>query len=173
MTKVKQKAKSKTKEKSKSKTLSEQEKERKGRNSVKKGKQFERDLANILGHIFPDAARHLEFQAFESCKGVDLQGTDIFKFQLKNYQGYAPIGKIFEIKELKEGDIPVLVSKGNRLPAMAVLPLNCFIEMLEVFYGLEEQRKAPKSLANRLEQKRALIEAIEVSEKLLTISDLI
>ena len=173
MSKVKSKPQSKPKKKSKSTTLSE-EKSRKGKSAVKKGKQYEREVANLLGHIFPDAARHLEYQAFEACHGVDLQGTDIFKFQIKNYQGYTSISKIFEIKQLKEGDIPVLVTKGNRLPAMAVLPLEQFIEMLEIFYGLQDQRIMPKSLADRQERKMKLIEAIDTTaQKVLSMDDLI
>lgn len=171
--KIKSKAKSPPKSKSKSTILSEA-KSRKGRSAVKKGKQYEREVANLLGHIFPDAARHLEYQAFEASHGVDLQGTDIFKFQIKNYQGYASISKIFEVKQIKEGDIPVLVTKGNRLPAMAVLPLENFVEMLEVFYGIECQRSMPKSLADRQERKVKLIEAIETtSQKVLSVDDLI
>lgn len=102
-------------------------------NGAKKGKQFERDVANAIGHIFPEAQRMLEYQA-SVVIGVDLQGTGRFKIQCKNYQGYAPIGKISEIRALEEGDIPVLISKGNKLPAMAVLPFKDFIELLEEIY---------------------------------------
>lgn len=111
-------------------------------NGAKKGKAFEREWANAIGHIFPEAKRHLEYQADESSHGADLVGTDVFKFQLKNWQGYAPVGTISEVKKLKNGEVPVLITKGNKLPTMAVLPATAFIHLLEVYYGLEPQKKA-------------------------------
>ena len=147
-----------------------------GKTAVQKGKQFERELANILGHIFPDAARHLEYQAFEASEGVDLQGTDIFKIQAKNRQGYAPISKIFEVKKLNEGDIPVLITKGNRLPPMAVVPLSDFIYLVEVLYGITPQRNKLSSLVKHNERAKGLLEAIEVKAiecNSLSVDDLI
>ena len=103
--------------------------------ALKKGKQFERDIANMLSHIFPEAQRMLEYQASKVI-GVDIEGTDIFKIQCKNHQGYVSIGTISEIRGLREGDIPVLVSKGNSLEAMAVFPFRDFVRLLESAYGL-------------------------------------
>lgn len=108
---------------------------RKGKSALQKGKQFERDVAQLLGHIFPEAKRHLEFQADEAAQGVDISNTDRFKIQCKNYQGYAPISKIFEVKLTSEDDIPVLLTKGNRLETMAILPFRYFIELLEIAYS--------------------------------------
>jgi hypothetical protein len=100
-----------------------------------KGKKFERECANILGHIFPEAKRHLEYQADEALDGEDLEGTDIFKFQMKNRQNYAPVGTIKEVRTKDPNHIPVLVTKGNRMDAMAVLPFEKFVTLLEIAYG--------------------------------------
>ena len=102
----------------------------------KKGKQFEREIANRLGHIFPEAERMLEYQASKVI-GVDIEGTDRIKIQCKNRQNYCPIGTIHEVKIKDPSDIPVLVTKGNRLEAMAVLPFEKFVTLLEIAYGLE------------------------------------
>jgi hypothetical protein len=106
------------------------------RGALKKGKQFEREIANKLGHIFPEAERLLEYQASKVI-GVDIEGTDRIKIQCKNHQNYCSIGTINEIKIKNQDDIPVLVTKGNRLEAMAVLPFEKLVTLLEIAYGLE------------------------------------
>jgi hypothetical protein len=105
-------------------------------NGCKKGKQFERDIANQLGHIFPDAERMLEFQSSNNI-GVDIQNTDRIKIQCKRNQVYCPIGKINEIRSKDPDAIPVLVTKGNNMDAMAVLPFAKLVTLLEIAYGLE------------------------------------
>jgi hypothetical protein len=105
-------------------------------NGAKKGKQFEREIANALGHIFPEAERLLEYQA-SKVVGVDIEGTDRIKIQCKNHQNYCSIGTINEIRTKNDNDIPVLVTKGNRMEAMAVLPFEKFVTLLEIAYGLE------------------------------------
>lgn len=100
-----------------------------------KGLAFERWVANELGHIFLEAERRLESQA-SKCIGVDLDGTDRIKIQCKNYQGYASVGTIKEIQIKDPTDIPVLVTKGNKLEPMAVLPFNKLVTLLEIAYGL-------------------------------------
>lgn len=104
--------------------------------ALQKGKQFEREIANRLGHIFPEAERMLEYQASKVI-GVDIEGTDRIKIQCKNHQNYCSIGTIHEIRTTNSKDIPVLVTKGNRLEAMAVLPFEKFVTLLEIAYGLE------------------------------------
>lgn len=122
-------------EKIQSSTVSSERKGRSPKSARAAGLQFERDLANLLRHIFPEAERQLEFQA--SCaNGVDLQGTDIFDFQCKNRAGYASVSTINEIKNSDPKRIPVLVTKGIRMEAMAVLPLEKLVTLLEVAYGL-------------------------------------
>lgn len=130
------------------------EKVRKGKNSIRKGKQFERDCANLLGHIFPEAKRNLEFQADEAILSRDLTGTDVYRMQMKNHQNYVSISTIFDVKLSSEEDVPVLVTKGNKLPPMAVIPFGEFIRLLEIKYGI----RAPKiSEADRGNSTAALI----------------
>ena len=133
--KVTKKKAAKKVEKIQSSTVSSERKGRSPKSARAAGLQFERDLANLLRHIFPEAERQLEFQA--SCaNGVDLQGTDIFDFQCKNRAGYASVSTINEIKNSDPKRIPVLVTKGIRMEAMAVLPLEKLVTLLEVAYGL-------------------------------------
>ena len=114
----------------KSKTSSK----RRVKNPAAKGKQFERDIANAIGHIFPEAQRMLEYQA-SNVIGVDIEGTDPFLIQCKNHANYCSIGTINEIRVQNPNQIPVLVTKGIRLEAMAVLPFEKFVTLLEVAYG--------------------------------------
>jgi hypothetical protein len=109
-----------------------------GRGARQKGLNFERDVANKLRGIFPGARRQLEFQ-IEDANGVDLQNTGPFKFQCKKLKRYAPVATIREIKfEPLAGEVPVLVTAGDREPAMAVLSFNDFIWLLESFKGVIE-----------------------------------
>lgn len=103
-------------------------------NGAKKGKQFEREIATALGHIFPDAQRELEYQAAGN-RGTDIEHTDLFQFQCKRYAGYAPIGKIQEIRLESKNHIPVLVTQGNRMECMAVLPFDKLVTLIEIAYG--------------------------------------
>ena len=102
----------------------------KGRHARTKGHSFERELANKLkvSGVFPDAKRHLEMQASEA-KGYDLDNTGPYRIQCKRYKKYAPITAIEEIKD-EHGTIPVLVTKPDHKPAMAVIPLDHFIDLL-------------------------------------------
>lgn len=111
-------------------------------NGAKKGKAFERQIATELGHIFPGAQRMLEYQAGGNT-GTDLEDTDIFQFQCKRYANYAPIGKINEVRLTDAGNIPVLVTQGNRMECMAVLPFEKFVTLLEIAYGLAPRLKHP------------------------------
>jgi len=134
-------------------------------NGAKKGKAFEREWANEIGHIFPEAKRHLEYQADEASHGVDLEGTDIFKFQLKNHQNYVSVGTIYEIKKLQNGEVPVLITKGNKLPTMAVLPATAFIHLLEVYYGLEPQKTTiPAAIENKKSAEKLRLILSETQE---------
>jgi hypothetical protein len=98
-----------------------------------KGKEFEREVAIAMREIFPDAIRRLEFQKSQ-VNGADLDGTDPYRIQCKNYNTYAPLSKIEEVR-LDKGIIPVLVTKGKRKKPIAALYLSDFIELLKQVHG--------------------------------------
>jgi hypothetical protein len=125
-------------------------------NGIKKGKQFERDVANALGHIFPEAQRLLEYQA-SNVIGVDIEGTYPFLIQCKNHQNYCSIGTINEVKIQSSQDIPVLITKGIRMEAMAVLPFEKFVTLLEVVYGLRPRFQ--QASTDRHEKTKLVIES--------------
>jgi len=114
-------------------------------NGINKGKSYEREVANEIGHIFPQAQRNLEYQAGD-LQGHDISGTDRFKIQCKFRQNYVPINTIREVELKNIGDIPVLVTKGNHREAMAVLPWKKFVTLLEIVYGLELPFPLPTDL---------------------------
>lgn len=133
---------SKTSSKNADSASTEKKKKRKGtKHGAKKGKQYEREIANELGHIFPDAQRMLEYQGSNGI-GVDLENTDIFRIQCKCWANYANPNVIFEIREPKP-HIPVLVTKANNRPSMAVLPFKEFVTLLEIAYGHRERLVNP------------------------------
>jgi len=101
-----------------------------GKRNRAKGLAFERQVAIWLRDIFPGARRWLENHK-DDANGIDLQGTGCFRFQVKKLKGYCSVATINEIKcEPELGDVPVLVTAGDNLPAMAVLPLKDFLWLL-------------------------------------------
>jgi len=118
-------------------TSEKSERARKGKNALVRGKKFERDVANALKHVFPNAERWLEYQS-SNALGIDIKNTGEFDIQCKRNATYAPIKKIFEIQRRDKDRIPVLITKGNGqgLPAMAVVPFDRFIRMIERMDGV-------------------------------------
>lgn len=98
----------------------------------RRGHQFERDCAIALRRIFPDAKRHLEYQFQEAAHGIDIDGTGRLKVQCKRGRGYSSINKIFEIKSFTRRDIPVLLTKGDDLEVMAVLPFKKLLALIRL-----------------------------------------
>lgn len=107
-------------------------KERSKSFSRTKGHSFEREIANEFKKIFPKAMRQLEYQIAE---GVDLSGTGPYLVQCKRFKKYANPSRIGEIKSTGTDDwcesIPVLVTKADHKPTLAVLPLAHFLELVE------------------------------------------
>lgn len=101
------------------------------RRSRTKGLTFERWVAQKLRHIFPEVRRHLEFQKGEA-NGVDLSNTGQYKIQCKRFAKYAPMTCIEEVQyHAWLGEVPVLITAGNDKPALAVIPLDEFIRLVE------------------------------------------
>lgn len=150
-TKKKKAKKAKAKAKKKASKASSKKKARKVSHAGarQKGLQFEREVANKLGHIFPEAKRHLEYQASE-VDGADIAGTGPYKIQCKNYQNYVSISKIREVHH-KCGEIPVLVTKGNKLKPMAIMPFDDWVRVLELAHGTADMPLIADSKAAQIE----------------------
>ena len=100
-----------------------------GKLSRTKGLSFEREVANDLKEIFPDAKRQLEYQ-IDECRGVDLANTGSLKIQCKNKKKYVSVNTIEEVDHGPH-EIPILVTKALRKPVMAVLPWKDLITLLK------------------------------------------
>lgn len=99
--------------------------------SRRKGHQFERECAILFRDIFPGARRHLEYQDSQA-NGVDLAETGDLRIQCKKLKTYASINTIHEVQcEPALGEIPILVTAGDGLPAMAVLSFSDLINLLK------------------------------------------
>jgi hypothetical protein len=114
-----------------------------GKSSRTKGHSFERFIANELKAIFPNAKRQLEYQ-IDSCKGVDLSDTGKFKIQCKKHKSYVSIGTIAEVKcDRANGDIPMLITAGDRKEPIAALYLSDLIPLLKQLKDKAEPPTAP------------------------------
>lgn len=102
-----------------------------GKLSRTKGHSFERFIAVALRHIFPEARRHLEYQDAE-CFGVDLVNTGHYRIQCKRGRKPASLSAIKEVvaDELL-GEVPVLITQGDRERVLVALPLEEFIRLLK------------------------------------------
>ena len=108
-----------------------------GKTSRTKGHNWEREVAKrFREHGFPLAERKLEYQISE-CTGVDITNTGAFKVQCKRYKDYCPISKI---EEVKETGIPILITKGDRKPAVVCMYIDDFFELIKMEdEGINEQ----------------------------------
>jgi len=102
-----------------------------GKGARNKGLNFEREIAKQLReeNIFPNAKRHLESQLSE-CKGFDLDHTGNLKIQLKRNKKYCSISKLQEV-QTEQGDIPMLLSKGDHMEPVAVLYWKDFLRIIK------------------------------------------
>lgn len=104
---------------------------KRGRASRTKGHSFEREIAARMREVYPNARRQLEYHT-DDAKGRDIQCTGRLAIQCKRFKTYAPITAIFEVQiEPMLGDVPMLVTAGDRQPAMAVLPFEDFLRLLK------------------------------------------
>lgn len=104
-----------------------------GASSRRKGHQFEREVANMFKAAgFTDARRQLEYHE-DDCRGVDIQGTGPYKVQCKKLAKYVSINTIGEVvcdRQLA-GEVPILVTAGDGLEAMAILPLVDLLALIK------------------------------------------
>lgn len=102
-----------------------------GLRSRRKGHSFERWVANKLKKIYPEARRHLEYQASEAL-GVDVANCGEYRIQCKRGKRYASLTAIEEIQICPiEGGVPVLVTKGDNKEPLACMPFEHFIKLVK------------------------------------------
>jgi hypothetical protein len=83
-----------------------------------------------LKRVFPDARRHLEYQSGEAL-GRDIANTGEYLFQCKRNKKYCSIKAIQEIQVCPiEGGVPILVTKGDGLEPLAILPFGELLNLL-------------------------------------------
>lgn len=98
-----------------------------------KGHSFERHIASMFRGIFPSARRQLEYHTADA-NGVDIANTGRYRIQCKRMRVYASISKIFEVQCLDflgEDEVPILITRGDNLETMAVLPFRNLLELIE------------------------------------------
>lgn len=101
-------------------------------NVRKKGHNFERETAEKLRKIFPDARRQLEYHIAD-CNGVDLMDTGYYRIQCKRTKKYVNPSVIEEIQITEPRiQVPILITKADHKPALAVIPLNELIRLLDI-----------------------------------------
>jgi hypothetical protein len=107
-----------------------------GRGARRKGLAFEREIANRLKEVFPDARRHLENHEDDAANGADLIHTGSYRFQLKKLKAYAPINAIKQVVP-EFGQVPILVTAGDFLEPMAVLPFDELLRLLKIKFKVK------------------------------------
>lgn len=103
-----------------------------GKGCRTKGHSFERWVAETLRKIYPDAKRHLEYQAREA-DGRDIDHTGQYLIQCKRNKKYASLSAIKEIQiDPIECGVPVLITKGDNEEPLACLPYSHFLKLLRI-----------------------------------------
>lgn len=96
-----------------------------------RGSAFEREIANSLKPIFPNARRLLENHK-DDARGVDILHTGAYRFQCKRMGKYAKVDCIKEVQcDEMLGDVPVLVTKADNERILAVLPYEELLRLLQ------------------------------------------
>lgn len=124
---------------------------KRGANSRKKGLTFENTIATKLAHIYPKACRHLEYQKFKAAKKMDLEGTGPWVIQCKNKQKYESPKTIHETP-VEDGQYPVLVTKANKEPILAVIPFEVLVMLIEIAEGHRKPFKSYEEFSSRKEK---------------------
>ena len=99
-----------------------------GKLSRTKGHSFEREIANKLKSIFPEARRAVEDAVVN--KGIDIANSEPFFIQCKRYKGSVPMSKLEEVV-VKEWDIPLLISRVDREREKVTMYLDDWLLVLE------------------------------------------
>lgn len=108
---------------------------RRCRGARAKGHSFEREIANSLKPIFPEARRLLENHK-DDARGVDILHTGAYRFQCKRLRKYCNPNKIEEVQcDEMLGEVPVLVTQGDRKRILAVLPFEELLRLLKMAEG--------------------------------------
>lgn len=103
-----------------------------GKKSRTKGHSFEREIANRLKAVFPNAIRLLEYQE-ALCKGIDIQNTGNLRIQCKRFKRNVSTGLIHEIQATRAiGEVPILVSKADHGPILATLYLDDLLDIIDI-----------------------------------------
>ncbi len=100
-----------------------------GKLSRNKGHDFEREIAQKFRVIFPEARRQLEYNELD-CNGVDLVETGRYLIQCKRKRKYVNPSAIAEVQLKEDGDVPILITKADHKPVLAILPLDHLIELI-------------------------------------------
>lgn len=108
-----------------------------GKLSRTKGHDFEREMAHRFRAVFPRARRQLEYNEMD-CNGVDLAETGRYLIQCKRKRKYVNPSVIAEVQLKEAGDVPILITKADHKPVLAILPLDHLIELI----ANSEQRTA-------------------------------
>lgn len=91
-----------------------------------KGKRGEREAAELLRPVFPDARRRVVNHAGAE-DGRDLENTGAFAVQVKRHVRPAPVSALYEIKA---PGIPLLLTRGDGGEWLAVLRADDLVRIL-------------------------------------------
>jgi hypothetical protein len=115
-------------------------------NGNKKGKSYENELCTQLSHIFPKVRRHLEFHPEDAKKKMDLKDAGPWVIQSKRKRNYESPKTLLETIAEK-GEHRVLVTKADRLPALAILEWETLKMLIEVYHGMRPPLKSEEQVA--------------------------
>lgn len=93
-----------------------------------KGKRGEREAANLLQRIYPNARRRVVNHAGVE-DGVDLDGTGALRVQVKRQARYVPVSTLDEIKD--RSGIPVVLTMCDRGEWRVIMRAEDLLRILE------------------------------------------
>lgn len=104
-------------------------------NSKKKGNGFELECLHMWQDIFPEACTARFGDRSADAKGHDIINCEQFKIQCKRNRKYANPNKIEEV-QIEDGEVPILMTRGDNKKTMVVLPADEFFKILKGYHGM-------------------------------------
>ena len=100
-------------------------------NSNIKGKTFEREIARYLReHGYTEARRGVQYQGGPD--SPDVIGLNGFHIECKNTEKWNDYEFMAQsIRDAGEGEIPIVIAKKNYKPALVIIRLDDFMEVIK------------------------------------------
>lgn len=115
------------------------EKVKQGRRSRTKGHNFERQMANVLTEIWPNARRGYQARdSVKEAKAPDVDGTPLY-IECKKGKATNPKAGWRQANEHTDGRPPVCISRDDRKEILVTMEMDLFMHLMRIYEQHKDQ----------------------------------